>query len=177
MVGSAPRLKDIKREQLRKDGTWRKVEHCKRARCFGGDIRTLIDGRLGATAERLCRSRALPPIDLLFSGRFIWGATLLIPHLLRDQRLANPAFGWARTIVSLADPARLFASLLIRLRCCGRAKPRGAIAARNCTTFDMCNSSPRRRSLAASPITVSKVPASWELAWYLRQQNKIGISC
>jgi hypothetical protein len=33
------------REQLRKDGTWCKVEHCKCARCSGGDIRTLIDGR------------------------------------------------------------------------------------------------------------------------------------
>ena len=33
------------------------------------------------------------------------------------------------------------------------------------------------RSLAASPITVSKSPASWELAWYVRQQNKIRISC
>src|SRR5262249_8112224 len=52
-------------EQLRKDGTWCQVEHCKCARCSGGDIRTLIDGRLGVTAERLCRSRALPPIGPL----------------------------------------------------------------------------------------------------------------
>src|SRR5262245_14509024 len=44
-------------------------------------------------------------------------------------------------IANPADPARLPASLLIRLRCCGRAKPRGAIAARNCTTFDTRNSS------------------------------------
>ena len=28
-----------------KNGTWCKVEHCKRARCSGGEIRTLIDGR------------------------------------------------------------------------------------------------------------------------------------
>ena len=42
---------------------------------------------------------------------------------------------------SPADPARLPASLLIRLRCFGRAKPRGATAARNCTVFDRRNSS------------------------------------
>src|SRR5262249_17912437 len=29
----------------------------------------------------------------------------------------------------------------------------------------MWNSSPRWRTLAASPITISKAPASWELAW------------
>ena len=32
------------REQLREDGTWCKVKRCNRARCSGGDIRTLIDG-------------------------------------------------------------------------------------------------------------------------------------
>ena len=31
----------------------------------------------------------------------------------------------------------------------------------------------RRRSLAASPLTVSKAPASREFAWYVRRRNKI----
>src|SRR5262249_61247562 len=46
--------------------------------------------------------------------------------------------------INPAHGARLPASLLIRLRCFGRTKPRGAIAAHNCITFDM------RSSLASS---------------------------
>src|SRR5262245_2039112 len=42
--------------------------------------------------------------------------------------------------MSPADRARLPASLLIRSRCFGRTKPRGAIAARSCTTFDTVSS-------------------------------------
>ena len=41
-------------------------------------------------------------------------------------------------VVTEGPPSRrigLPASLLIRLRCCGRAQGRGAIVARNCTTF------------------------------------------
>ena len=48
--------------------------------------------------------------------------------------------GPVKTIISPADRARLSASLLIRLRCFGRTKPRGAIAARSCTTFDIGSS-------------------------------------
>src|SRR5262252_6875989 len=39
--------------------------------------------------------------------------------------------------MSPADRARLPALLLIRLRCVGRTKSRGVIAARSCTTFDI----------------------------------------
>jgi len=42
--------------------------------------------------------------------------------------------------ISPAHRARLRASLLIRLRCFGRAKARGAIAANNCITFDIGSS-------------------------------------
>src|SRR5215831_960902 len=34
----------------------------------------------------------------------------------------------------------------------------------------------RHVTVAPSPITISKAPASWELAWCIRQRNKIRIS-
>src|SRR5262249_34576288 len=48
--------------------------------------------------------------------------------------------GSVKTIIGPADRARLPASLLIRLRCFGRTKPRGVIAARNSITFDIVSS-------------------------------------
>src|SRR5258708_25863229 len=82
----------------------------------------------------------------------------IVMNTAMDSRLAwaTASSGSAKTIISPADRARLPASLLIRLRCFGRAKPRGAIAAHNCTTFDM-------RSSFANSMESESEPSSREI--------------
>ena len=75
-----------------------------------------------AKRRRSGKGRAVPwasPIDPTSLGDLI-GGIVMNTAVARRQRWPTASFGWARTIASPADPARLPASLLIRLRCCGR---------------------------------------------------------